>query len=179
MRLPIGPLMNYGYEGTLLLPVAIGVPAGWQGESLDISLHAEWLVCKDVCIPESGDFALRLPSQAATAGHAALFAAARAALPQALPTAQATAAVEGGALVLRASGLPAAWQGQTLRFFPETTGLIDNAAAPQARWEGANWTARVALDAQRSESARPACSCRWPSPHPGRRQHHRPPRCRP
>ena len=152
MRLPIGPLMNYGYEGTLLLPVAVRVPAGWQGETLDISLHAEWLVCKDVCIPESGDFALRLPSQAATAGHAALFAAARAALPQELPAAQVAAAVEGGALVLRASGLPAAWQGKTLRFFPETTGLIDNASAPTAHWDGANWTARVALDAQRSEA---------------------------
>ena len=29
-RLPIGPLMNYGYEGTLLLPVAVTVPAGFN-----------------------------------------------------------------------------------------------------------------------------------------------------
>ena len=151
-RLPIGPLMNYGYEGTLLLPVAVAVPAGWQGEALDVKLHAEWLVCKDVCIPESGDFALRLPAQAATAAHAGLFATAHAAAPQPLPAAQASAAVEGSQLVLRVAGLPVAWQGKLLRFFPEVPGLIDNAAAPKAAWQGANWTARVPLDAQRTES---------------------------
>ena len=152
MRLPIGPLMNYGYEGTLLLPVALSVPAGWQGEALDVTLRAEWLVCKDVCIPESGDFALRLPAQAATAGHAALFDATQAAMPQSLTATQVSAAIEGGALVLRASGLPVAWQGKTLRFFPETPGLIDNAATPNARWDGASWTARVALDPHRSDA---------------------------
>ncbi|MFN5157513.1 MAG: protein-disulfide reductase DsbD domain-containing protein, partial [Betaproteobacteria bacterium] len=28
-RLPLGPLMNYGYEGTVLLPVTVQVPAGF------------------------------------------------------------------------------------------------------------------------------------------------------
>ena len=49
-KLPIGPLMNYGYEGTLLLPVAVTVPAGFKAETLDVTLRAEWLVCKEVCI---------------------------------------------------------------------------------------------------------------------------------
>ncbi|HRC38834.1 MAG TPA: protein-disulfide reductase DsbD family protein, partial [Rubrivivax sp.] len=78
-KLPIGPLMNYGYEGTLLLPVAVTVPADFKAETLNVKLRAEWLVCKDVCIPEEGEFAIELPARAATAGHAALFAAARAA----------------------------------------------------------------------------------------------------
>ncbi|MFY9511068.1 MAG: protein-disulfide reductase DsbD domain-containing protein, partial [Rubrivivax sp.] len=81
-KLPIGPLMNYGYENTLLLPVPVAVPAGFSGSQFDVKLQADWLVCKEVCIPESGSFSLSLPAQAATAGHAALFAAARAALPQ-------------------------------------------------------------------------------------------------
>ncbi|WP_201493120.1 protein-disulfide reductase DsbD family protein [Rubrivivax sp. A210] len=152
LRLPIGPLMNFGYEGTLLLPVALAVPAGWKGEALDIKLQATWLVCKDVCIPENGDFALRLPAQAATAGHGALFEAARAATPQTLAAAQATATVEPGALLLRVAGLPAAWQGRELRFFPETSGLIANAGLQQGRWQGAEWTARVPLDEQRTDA---------------------------
>ncbi|MEN9890852.1 MAG: hypothetical protein RLY78_1147, partial [Pseudomonadota bacterium] len=61
-KLPIGPLMNFGFEGTLLLPVAVQVPAGFNAGQADIKLHAEWLVCKDVCIPESGDFVLSLPA---------------------------------------------------------------------------------------------------------------------
>ena len=57
-----------------------------------------------------------------TAGHAAAFEAARAALPQAVAGAQASAAVEGQSLLLRVAGLPAAWHGKTLGFLPETTG---------------------------------------------------------
>jgi DsbC/DsbD-like thiol-disulfide interchange protein len=64
--------MNYGYADTLLLPVAVTVPAGLQADTLDMKLQAEWLVCKDVCIPESGEFSLRLPAQAATAAHGAV-----------------------------------------------------------------------------------------------------------
>ena len=151
-RLPIGPLMNYGYEGTLLLPVAVTVPAGFNADTLTVKLRAEWLVCKDVCIPESGDFELQLPAQAATAGHAALFEATRAALPQPVTGAQASAAVEGQALVVRVAGLPAAWQGKSLGFLPETPGVINNAAVPASSWKDGVWTARVALDPQRSES---------------------------
>ena len=151
-RLPIGPLMNFGYEGTLLLPVAVSVPADFKGDTLAVTLRADWLVCKDVCIPEGGDFALQLPAQAATAGHGALFAAARAAMPQPVPGAQATATVEGTELIVQVSGLPAAWQGRTLGFLPETTGVIQNAAVLKTTWTQGVWSTRVPLDAQRSES---------------------------
>ncbi len=151
-RLPTGPLMNYGYADTLLLPVAVTVPAGFSAESLDVKLQAEWLVCRDVCIPEGGEFSLRLPAQAATAAHAALFASTQAAVPLAAVGAQATAAVQDGALVVQVLGLPAAWRGQTLQFFPETTGVINNAAIPKASWQGDTWSARVPLDPQRTDS---------------------------
>jgi len=151
-RLPIGPLMNYGYEGTLLLPVALTLPAGFAADALEVKLRAEWLVCKDVCIPEGGDFVLTLPAQAATTGHAAAFEAARAAAPRALPEARAVIEVKDGALQVRIDGLPAAWQGQTLSFFPETAGVIQNAAPLQARWQGSQWQATVLLDPQRSAS---------------------------
>ena len=150
--LPVGPLMNFGYEGTLLLPVPVQVPAGFAGQALEVRLQAEWLVCKDVCIPESGEFALRLPAQAATAAHGALFEAARAAQPQVRPGALAQAQVEPDALQLRVSGLPADWAGRTLRLFPELPGVIDNAAAQDARWVDGAWVARVRLSAQRSQS---------------------------
>ncbi len=151
-RLPIGPLMNYGYEGTVLLAVPVTVPADFTASSLAVRLKAEWLVCKEVCIPESGEFALQLPAAAATAGDAALFESARAAVPQPAAGAQARAEVQGDALVLRVSGLPAHWQGRPLSFLPETPGVIHNAAVPQASWDGAAWQARVPLDAQRSDS---------------------------
>ena len=151
-QLPVGPLMNFGYEGTLLLPVPITVPSGFQGTTLPVRLEAQWLVCKDVCIPESGDFALELPVKAATVADAALFDAARAAAPRPLGGVQSQARVENNALQVRVQGLPASWQGQALKFFPETAGVIDNAARPAASWQGAEWVAAVPLSAQRSES---------------------------
>ena len=67
-RLPLGPLMNYGYEGTVLLPVTVQVPAGFAGPALDVRLRADWLVCKDVCIPEGGTFVLQARGAGASAG---------------------------------------------------------------------------------------------------------------
>ena len=151
-KLPLGPLLNFGYEGTLLLTVPVTVPAGFSGNTLDVKLRADWLVCKDVCIPEGGDFTLRVPVQAATGGNAALFEATRAAVPRLAPGSQARATVESGALVVKIFGLPAAWQGKSLSYFPETTGVIHNAAKPEAGWEAGTWTARVPLDPQRSAS---------------------------
>jgi hypothetical protein len=80
--------------------------------------------------------------------------------------------VQDGALVVQVTGLPAAWQGKALQFFPETTGVINNAAVPQASWQGGTWSARVPLDPQRTDSPtampavlatkarQPACNCR-------------------
>ena len=151
-RLPIGPLMNYGFENTLLLPVPVRLPAGWKGEQLNVNLLAQWLVCKDVCIPEAGEFVLSIPARSATAAHAELFALARAQAPQTAAGVQGSAEVQGSELVLKLQGLPAAWQGKDLVVFPELAGVINNAAKLQTLWQGGSWTARVALDAQRSES---------------------------
>ena len=150
--LPIGPLMNFGYEGTLLLPVPVTVPAGFSDARFDVKLQAEWLVCKEVCIPESGEFVLSVPAQAATAGQAALFEASRAAMPVALPGVQGSAEPQGASLVVSVSGLPAAWQGQALTLLPETPGVLQNAAKPATKWADGIWTAQMPLDPQRSAS---------------------------
>lgn len=149
-RVPLGPLMNYGYDGRLLLPVPISIPPGFAAEALEIALRAEWLVCKDICIPEGGEFALRVPARAASASHAAEFDAAQAAMPVRLPDAAASAEVAAGALKLRVTGLPPSWKGRELAFFPEVGGVIHNAALPRARWDGEAWLAELPLDPQRS-----------------------------
>ncbi|MFN6998356.1 MAG: protein-disulfide reductase DsbD domain-containing protein, partial [Aquincola tertiaricarbonis] len=134
-KLPVGPLVNYGYEDTLLLPVPLTVPAGFAAPTVEVKLHAEWLVCKEVCIPQSGDFTLALPAQAATAANAADFDAAQRRMPAPLPQARATATLSDTALQLRIAGLPAAWQGRAVEFFPETAGVVDNAARITAQWQ--------------------------------------------
>jgi DsbC/DsbD-like thiol-disulfide interchange protein len=157
-RLPVGPLVNYGYEGEVLLPVALSVPANFGAATLDVKLHAQWLVCKDQCIPQEGEFALRIASGAAVPAnvvHAAAFASARAALPRAAQGVQAQGRVDGAALVLEASGLPASWPGRAIEFFAEDGGVIEHAAPLEQRWDGARLHLRVPLSAQRSESPDP------------------------
>src|SRR3984885_5961114 len=50
-RLPVGPLMDYGYEGTPWLLPTLTAPADAKGQ-VAISGHASWLVCQQICIPE-------------------------------------------------------------------------------------------------------------------------------
>ena len=151
-QLKLGPLMNYGYEDALLLPVPVTVSAGFSAPTVEVKLRADWLVCKDVCIPESGEFTLALPTSAAIAGNADAFAAAQARVPRVVAGASAKGRVEGQALVIEAEGLPAEIAGKTLAFFPETGGVIEPAAPVQQAWNGNRWTARVPLSTQRSES---------------------------
>lgn len=50
-RLPLGPLMNYGYEGDVVLPVRLAFDADARGvPSLPIRADVTWLVCRDVCL---------------------------------------------------------------------------------------------------------------------------------
>ena len=153
-KLPVGPLVNYGYEDTLLLPVPVRVDASFTGSALDVRLTAQWLVCKEVCIPQQGEFALNIPAQASSAAHAAEFEAAAARLPRPAPGASAQAVLADDARVLRVSvsGLPAALQGRELAFFAETAGVIEHAARPATRWQQGVWHADVPVASQRFES---------------------------
>ncbi|MGH8855830.1 MAG: protein-disulfide reductase DsbD domain-containing protein, partial [Telluria sp.] len=150
-QLPLGPLMNYGYEGDLLLPVRLTVPQDYRGSPLAVKLRADWLICQESCIPEFAELDTELVAGPASA-HAALFERARAAAPFALPGLAAAARVEGNALVIEASGLPPAWRGQPLQLFPENGGVIDHAAALAQAWDGDKLVLRAPLSNQRSDS---------------------------
>ena len=85
-RLPVGPLMNYGYEGKVWLLTSLTAPAGAKpGELVNLKAKASWLVCKEVCIPEDATLTLPLTVSASPAKPYATitdqFAAARAKIP--------------------------------------------------------------------------------------------------
>ncbi|HEY0436763.1 MAG TPA: protein-disulfide reductase DsbD domain-containing protein, partial [Phenylobacterium sp.] len=67
-RLPVGPLMNYGYEGDVLLPMTLTAPAAAKpGQPVTLKAKARFLVCAEICVPEDADLTLTLP---VTAGPA-------------------------------------------------------------------------------------------------------------
>src|SRR6201985_1536532 len=55
-RLPVGPLMDYGYEDKVWLISPVTAPADARpGETVTLKAHASWLVCSNVCIPEDAE----------------------------------------------------------------------------------------------------------------------------
>ncbi|MDB5826938.1 MAG: protein-disulfide reductase [Variovorax sp.] len=161
-KIPVGTLANYGYEGTVVLPVPLTVSQDFKpatsptgSPEIDVRLKASWLVCRQECIPEQGDFSLKLPVQGSTALDKAGFDGALAAQPVALAKPGAID-VQGKTLKVRLEGLPTAAQGKTLGFFPETGDVIHTAAVAgkdwTQAWDGATWTATIPLADQRSAS---------------------------
>ncbi|MDB5374287.1 MAG: cytochrome biosis protein, partial [Belnapia sp.] len=130
-RIATGPLMSFGYEGEVLLPLRLVAPAG--GETLVIEAEASWLVCAEICIPEEGRFSLTLPMAPGgrlDAALAPLFTATEAAVPRPSPWAARAALAGGrGSVTLTGPGLAAAMVREA-SFFPDESGLIDN-PAPQ------------------------------------------------
>ena len=150
-KLPIGPLLNFGYEGTVLLPVPVTLAGPLAGDALHVRLEADWLVCKIECIPQSGSFEL-IVGQQPTVAHAADFARALALRPVDVRGADAIARIADNALHFEVRGLPAAVRNRTAAVFPEVPGVVDNPAPVTQRWEGDVWHASWPLSAQRSAS---------------------------
>jgi len=131
--LPVGPLVNFGYEGEVLLPTQLSAaPTFAASGPVVLAARADWLVCKEICIPEGVDLALELPvGSAATPDPrwGAPLAAARAALPQPLTGWQASAHGAGAKIALKLS--PPATAGAavadpgTLYFFPYAEAQIE------------------------------------------------------
>ena len=151
-KIPIGTLANYGYENTVLLPVPLTVAASFAASELSVKLKASWLVCKESCIPQEGEFALTIPAQSSTASNAGAFDAAFKAAPKSLPAGASAVSVEGQRLSVSLADLPAVLQGKTLAFFPETAGITEPAAPVQQSWQGALWQGQMPLSGQRTES---------------------------
>ena len=151
-KIPIGTLVNYGYENTVLLPVPLTVAQNFSGTQLDIKLKAAWLVCKKECIPQEGDFSLSIHIKSSTALQSQVFQAAFDASPKPLAAGASQISVSGKAIKVALSGLPASLTGKDLAFFPETGSVIEPAAQWTQSWQGNVWTAQIPLSGQRSES---------------------------
>ncbi|MDR3528274.1 MAG: protein-disulfide reductase DsbD family protein, partial [Rhizomicrobium sp.] len=85
IRVPVGPLMDYGYEGKVWLLVDLTVPTDAPVGALKLKALVQYLVCREVCIPEDATVELPLvvdaKGAAPDASSAADFAAARAKIP--------------------------------------------------------------------------------------------------
>ena len=139
-KLPVGPLMNYGYEDEVVLLAELTPPASATPGTYPLKAKAEWLVCKDVCIPEKGELDLAMPVAAGEGAFNPRFQAhidrARNMLPVAATGWKFDSAIQGGKLVVRmvppaGSSVPA-----RLAFFPDREQLIEPAAPQKVTRDG-------------------------------------------
>jgi thiol:disulfide interchange protein len=132
--LPAGPLINYGYEGTVLHLVTLQVPKDAAvGGRATLAARADWLVCKETCIPDGADLTLTLPvakSAAADSHWAGAIDATRAALPRPLANWETSAVGEGDKILLKLRAPAGAADPGTLHFFAYAENQIEP-SAPQ------------------------------------------------
>jgi thiol:disulfide interchange protein len=132
-RMAEGGLTTYAYTDEVLLPVTVTL--GDTGGPSTIAAHAAWLVCKDICVPEEGDFQVTLAAgPIVPSAQAKLFAAADRVTPRASPW-EARIAPNGTLWVagveLSPSTVTDAW------FIPDQPDMIqDGAAQPLSVREG-------------------------------------------
>ena len=137
-KIDVSGVVNYGFEGDVLLLVKITPPSDFSGSTLSLAADAHWLVCSDVCIPEEGKFSLSLPvgptATPADPATRALFDAARRQVPTESPWPARFGVASSGdpILVVDAKGL----KPDTIRdvyFFPAEWGPVANMAKQTAR----------------------------------------------
>lgn len=59
-RLPLGPLMNFGYENMATFPVQITAAKTSKRGPIHLDAKVSWLVCREVCIPGKAHLGLNL-----------------------------------------------------------------------------------------------------------------------
>lgn len=55
-----GEIMDYGYDDRVVLPFPVIVPASAEGR-LQMNVLADYLICEEICIPETAEVSLSLP----------------------------------------------------------------------------------------------------------------------
>ncbi len=132
-RIPDHSLINYGYEGEVLLPVQIHAPATLgAGSSIPLKADVTWLVCREICIPGRAHLSLAPPVGDGRLDESSrwhtLFEKTRARLPRTVPKHWKLAASLQGRQVLLE--VDTGKRETAAAFFPLEPNQVEN-AAPQ------------------------------------------------
>jgi DsbC/DsbD-like thiol-disulfide interchange protein len=141
IRLGSGSVIDYGYEGHVLLMVPIERSPGARGDSASpIAADVKYVVCREICIPGKAHLTVSSPAGIDTASQASewrkLFQEARAQLPRAAPANWKVSAQSGkNDFYLTVAGVRPS---RNVSFFPLRAGLIENSAEQKvaARHDG-------------------------------------------
>jgi len=130
-RLPLGPLMDFGYENEVLFPFSFDIANSAKTGPAVLDAKVNWLVCREVCIPGKAELGMRVmvaasapASPMTSAADEALWKRGIATLPTPLPS-TATAAFQPTPTGFRL-GVTTGHRETEAVFFPADQSIIDN-----------------------------------------------------
>ncbi|MGP8253533.1 MAG: protein-disulfide reductase DsbD family protein [Terracidiphilus sp.] len=130
-RLPLGPLMDFGYEDEVLFPFSFDVPRSARPGPAALDAKVSWLVCREVCIPGKAELGMRVllaasapPSPTTSSVDETLWKRGIGSLPTPLPPA--VTAVFAPTPAGFRLGVTTGRRETGAVFFPEDQNLIDN-----------------------------------------------------
>jgi thiol:disulfide interchange protein len=135
IRIPVGPLMDYGYEGKVWLLADLTAPADAEPGTVTLKALVQYLVCREVCIPEDANVEVPVVIDPRAGGPSPVsapdFAAARAKIPTPSPWPMHYAIGQDLRFYILAPALAGAARPTDVQFFPARSGLVAD-AAPQS-----------------------------------------------
>lgn len=153
VRINEGPLAIYGYDATIFLPVTITPPETLDIPSYNFHVKANWLICKEICIPESAELDITLPTGTGEdAADIAFFAAHDAVKPTVIPFPADYNTLDNKLILSVPLSLLNIEKIDAAEFFPRQSGVIKYTGAQQASVENAH----ILVTAERAEGELPA-----------------------
>jgi DsbC/DsbD-like thiol-disulfide interchange protein len=158
-RIPLEPMMNFGYEGDVVLPFTLQMASVTTtltskpvADAQAIDADVRWLVCKDICVSVRSRLSLALPITEAERGQLAewrkVIDQAASNVPRPAPEtwrSSARATKEGFVVTL---DLDRAVAAQQVVFFPIEEHQIENAAPQKVEISGRRVTIHLEKSAQ-------------------------------
>jgi DsbC/DsbD-like thiol-disulfide interchange protein len=127
------PLASFGYKDDVWYPVKMVAGGGVSAPRVSLRVRAEWLICREECLPEAADFTVNLETgrtivNAADSARVAAYALARLPLPP--PDWDARAVFDDDEVTLSWDVGESFSENQSAYFFPAVQGVLMH-AAPQ------------------------------------------------
>jgi DsbC/DsbD-like thiol-disulfide interchange protein len=150
-----GRLVTYGYSGSAWLFTRMTLPVeSDSGEAVPIGADVEWLVCRDICIPQYAELMLSVPivTDDENGPLPSGFAEALATVPQTSPwPAFYTMDSEHVVLTIRAPAGVSSLDAADAWFFPYEYGIIEHAADQQVSSDDRGLLVRTRRDASNED----------------------------
>ena len=160
-RIALGDLINFGYQHqtALLAPLILQKPLQDFSKPVVVKLHANWLVCRQECIPQEGDFQMALSDNSTDIAGNLLAQRVLDEQPIRIPFAKAVAFAgkeSPNLLSLQIQGLPEALTGHQFDAFPEQAELLKtlplHTIQGTQKWSNATWMIDWPVSELRAES---------------------------